>query len=227
MKKYKAKYSRIYDIFGRCSLYATEEALCTFEICVIETAALGSLVSSTILKHVIRKLSPEKKSDLFNRISTNEYSGSDSGALDSPLKMQFVPVESSAVRKILMLLKATCLSWQCAGTVLAGGTGTGGTGGVDEDRLRGVTRSLQDVFEKLRISSSDDGIDGNEEGVQFNENLYAELEVLVTRTEQIIQPSLISASINPLPPLPSFQPQRKGSITNSGTYICKCLYVHL
>jgi hypothetical protein len=131
-----------------------------------------------------------------------------------------VSIESSLVRRVLVLLRATCFAWQCAGTILALGTGTGT--GVDEERFKEISLSFQKIFEKIRISNTYDEV------YDFHEYIATELEVLTVRAEEILHPFLTSYHINPLSPLPSFLPQRRGgSTTNSGLYmhIYMCIYM--
>jgi hypothetical protein len=220
--------TRMNSMFSRCSLYSLEGVLSAREVLAVTTATSGSAISQSILQSILLRLKQDKIHPSQHRIrlsTVSEDSDGDGEAtrestlstlkISSSRKLK-TAVDSKVLRKTLLLLRATCLSWQLASTILSTDWQVSGEG----DLFSSATTSLHNVFQRVQESqvANQEGFTGEGEPnstVEHDDALFAEVEHLTLHAEDLIQPLLNSLALTPLPPLENLQPSRKGSISAS------------
>ena len=246
-----AMHVRLFAVFGRCSLHATEDPLLSCEVSVVHTASMGSVVSQTAVNFLIECLTTESMSTSSTSTTITETSAppppitTGKIATRSRASSKSVPVETlpAAVNttttklitvvekvrthllsKVLILLRATCLSWQSVGAVLAT-TGTNNIKDslhVDVTNIMFASNNLYRCFEQalgaivtaqhfhqLQVVHVDGDADGMftstfDDQLESNNHIFSEVTMASNKLEHLLSAHLTSLGIFSVPSLRSF-----------------------
>lgn len=212
--QWKAQHVRMYSIFGKSSLFTVESEYCGREVAAVDSAARCSAVSQQLLQFILQKLMQGKVTLPGQRLSISTFNLDVESNEISPIKSSSskelkLEIQTVLIRQVLILLKATCLSWQCAGVVLSGSKGLDIDAGLS---LIGTT--LNSLIEIVQLSVERQLVEGTQSlsGV-IDDKVSADIEDVILQAEKLLEPSFESFGLCALPSIPSLQAGRKGSIS--------------
>ena len=261
-KRAEAMHVRLFAVFGRSPLHATEDPLLSCEMSVVHNASMGATVSQAAMSFFIECLSltvesltssmattestaPAPVPNPTGKIATRSRASSKSIPADNTTAPPPAPgsapvavnkmttklihvlekVRTHLLSKVLILLRATCLSWQCAGAVLAT-TGTNNIKDslhVDVTNIMSASNNLRRCFEQalaaivtahqlyqLQVVHLDGDIDtmftsSFDDQLELNNHIFSEVDMASSKLEYLLSAHLASLGILPVPPLNSFE----------------------
>lgn len=214
----QSSYARMYSTFSRCSLFVEENALCTREINAVGCATQGSAATLSMVQLLLRMLVEERTpSEKRTSLSAKSHRDDEAEVGLSSVKslVRRTTVDASVLRRAIVLVRATCVSWHCAAFILADSSESHADGSITSvvTSLRGLFQSMWtslDRRERCNSSSSDSGGDSPESLSGFEDNLFNQIESVTLEAEQFLRPYMAVIGISMLPALPSFQTGRKG-----------------
>ena len=204
----------MYSIFGKSSLFSVESEYCGREVAAVDSAARSSAVSQQLLQFTLQKLMEGKVTLPGQRLSISTFNLDAENNEMSPIKNSSSKelkqeIQTVLIRQVLVLLKATCMSWQCAGVVLSGSKGLDVDAGLS---LIGTT--LNSLIEIVQLSVERHLVEGTQSlsGV-IDDKVSTDIENVILQAEKLLEPSFESFGLCALPSIPSLQAGRKGSIS--------------
>ena len=204
----------MYSVFGKSTLYTVESEYCGREVAAVESAAKCSAVSQLLLQFVLQKLMERKVTSSSQRFSISTLNFDDDNGELSPIRSMpskevKQEIQTVLIRHLLVLLKATCLSWQCAGLVLSGSRGLDADAG-----LTAIGVSLNSLLDIVQSSIERQQIEPTQSlATVFDEKISTEIENVISQAEKLLEQSFETLGLCALPPLPSILSGRKGSIS--------------
>ena len=212
--QWKAQHVRMYSIFGKSSLFTVESEFCGREVAAVDTAARCSAVSQQLLQFILQKLMEGKVNLPGQRLSISTFNLDIENNEMSPIKSSSSKelkqeIQTVLIRQVLILLKATCLSWQCAGVVLSGSKGLDVDAGLS---LVGTT--LNSLIEIVQLSVERQLVEGTQSlsGI-IDDKVSTDIENVILQAEKLLEHSFELFGLCALPAVPSLQAGRKGSIS--------------
>ena len=235
VKQLKASHVRMESIFGNNSFFSTENLICIREVSTVATATLGSSISQFLLQFIFGRLLPEKHlattdqkmSQLLlneNDENNNDNDNDNKNGRNLPrLQLKNVhDVDVEGVRQALILLRATCISWQVVGCVVSATDGDDKEANISAS-LYAATSTLHQLFEIVRTQLDQHHY---EEYENFDDKIFKEIENATNDMEVLLRPHLDFLGIQELPRLPLFQSARKATspILDLSTISASLLY---
>ena len=247
-KQVQAMYVRLFSVFGRCSLHVTEDPLVSCEVRVVHTASMGAIACQTAVNFLLECLNIESISSVSSsigetiapslppttgKISTRSRASSKS----TPVETTPVTVNTTAIKlakvienartqllnKVLILLRATCLSWQCVGAVFVNSDGQHNKNSlhVDVTNIMIALNNLHRCFEQALAAiitaqhlyqlqvvhfeeeTEDMFTSSFGDQLELNNHIFTEINNVANKLELLLIPHLLALGISSLPSLRS------------------------
>jgi hypothetical protein len=182
-----------------------EDELCQREVSSVRCAAQASAVSESLLQYIMQRILEAKPvtTEIRTSLSIGEDE-EDTGVL-KPLPLPTKPIEAVLIRQALLLLRATCASWHCAGLVLSDyqEANTEGKLSTAVGSLQGLLEMFRTALEKQQESDEDDA------AFVFEEKMFIDIEKVTSEVEDLLKSYFTALGMTCLAWLPSFQTGRK------------------
>ena len=190
------------------------------EVSAVGCATQGSAATHSMVQLFIRLLGEDRTfPDRRSSLSAKNYRDAETEGGPLPSKSPVAKiVDASVLRRAIVLVRATCVSWHCAAFIL-----TDSSDSNTDGSLTSVVVTLRDLFQSMWTalslkdrSTSSSGSEGDSADPlsAFEVKLFNDIESVTLEAERLLQPFMAGIGINALPALPSFTASRKGSVVS-------------
>lgn len=182
-----------------------EDELCVREVSAVRCAAQASAVSESLLQYIMQRILEGKLVSTEIRTTLSVGEDDEDAGIQKSLPVLGRPIEAVVIRQALLLLRATCASWHCAGLVLSDYQEAN-----TEGKLSTAVGSLQNLLETVRIAlERHQDSDEDDTPFAFEDKMFIEIEKVTCEVEDLLRSYFTALGMTCLAWLPSFQTGRK------------------
>lgn len=186
-------------------MFVVEDELCAREVSSVRCAAQASALSGSLLQYIMQKIAEGKPVVAEKRTTLSMGEDDENNSTLKPLPLISKPIEALLIRQALLLLRATCASWHCAGLVLSDYQEAN-----MEGKLSSAVSSLHRIFETLTGAlEKQKENDEDDTPYVFEEKIFIEIEKITGEVEELLRSFFAALGVTCLAWLPSFQTGRR------------------